>query len=263
MKVGSESTPLSLSDSLVKLDVAKQKQFSDIAPEISHYSLKRQERRYMLIGSLALIIIISLVVLVFSRTNKEENQLLFAPLFPSATFTPTLTSTATSTPTLTTTPTPTPTQTLTPTPLPPAGIGVSRNTIQAVFTNLGFTFHEADALYNQPRMIGISIDKTITIELSGPPPELIKVTLYMGDSYVGDQALISQVYMQHLLKIITPQWKEGQGWLTQTLKQINGIKNKSIEKETFVELIKVTLQTAPSTDLIQLSLEGIYSLESK
>jgi len=254
----------STADETIKADLQSAPLSLDKLPEESSPKKRGIKKRVIVGIAIGILIIVGLAFMGLSiRAGSSLQITLFSVASPQASSTPYLTS---PTPLLQTTNasaaiTATPAPTIT--PLPPAGIGVSRGTLQTVFTNLGFAFHEAAPLYNQPRLLGVSIDKKTTIELSGPPAELIKVTLYMGDSYVGDQALVNQGYISQLLKYITPQWQEGKKWITKTIEQLQKEKTQVGQKEMIVELIKVTLSKDTSLDLIVLNFEGIYSLEEK
>jgi hypothetical protein len=253
----------STADETIRVDLQRASFSLDTLPEESR--TKKKEVKKVIVGILigAIIIVgLAFVGLYIRRGNSLQSKL-FSIATPQASNTPYLASptppmqTANASATITATPVPTTT------PLPPAGIGVSRSTLQTVFTNLGFAFHEAPPLYNQPRLLGVSIDRKTTIELSGPPAELIKVTLYMGDSYVGDQALVNEGYISQLLKYIAPHWQEGKKWITKTIKQLQEEKTQVSQKEIIVELIKVTLSKDTSLDLILLNFEGIHSLQEK
>lgn len=255
----------SVTDETVKADLASLPLSLDSLPEKKVAGSGSSATHYFLVGAIFGVIVLGLL---FWGFIQPESQALIENLLPRREAEPTdhlPSPTVTAVVFLATEAPPTPTITPSPTftPLPPAGIGVSRGTLQTVFTNLGFAFHEADSLFNQPRLIGTSIDKKTMIELSGPPPELIKVTLYMGDSYIGDQDLVNQGYISHLLKHITPEWKEGKSWITKAIKQMKEEKTQISHRETIVELVKVTLDKDSALDLIMLGFEGIYSLEQK
>lgn len=197
------------------------------------------------------------------RSNGETDKNPMTFLDPFAAHT--ATEVTTLTPTLTPLPSITPTPTLTPpptnTPLP-VRLGIRRSEIQDLFINLGFTFHDTSPLGGQPRIIGRSIDKSVSIELTGIEDKLIKIALIAGDSNIGDQDLVIKVYMTRLLRRVIPQWTDATNWLDIGLNQIAESNESEPTVATTSENLRISLKLVKDMKLIFLSIEGEPAVEA-
>ncbi len=175
--------------------------------------------------------------------------------------TPTSTSTLTATALPTSTQTPTPRPTLAPpTPTPTlalAGIGVNRNTLQAAYANLGFAFHETSPVNQQPRYIGRSIDSTCSIELVGSSQELVKASLFIGASNVGNQDVVAAVYLERFLKLATPDWEEANAWLRASQRELAQSSQNTPQITTTAGNNIVIFSLNKALELTILSVQGV------
>jgi hypothetical protein len=140
--------------------------------------------------------------------------------------------------------TPSPTSTQVPIPL-----DIKRQQIQDVFKSLGFAFYEVSPIEGQPRWIGKSIDKTAALELLGTPLALTRVTITTGESYVGDQSLVNRVYMSRCIKIIAPNWKEGNDWLDRSLSNAYNTQEPEMTLSTTYNDLTITLTLMKSENI--------------
>ena len=116
-----------------------------------------------------------------------------------------------------------PTPEATPTPVLSApGIGVSRADIQSVFESekFGFRFEDVHDRGGQPTVWGYPWDWTnCDLFLIGPPEELVEVVITIGldDDHPSDEASSNRKRMGTLLKLVAPDWENGDDWLTDNM----------------------------------------------
>ncbi len=165
------------------------------------------------------------------------------PTLPSATIAPTFTPAPTNTPV-------------------PVRLAVRRIEIQSLFINLGFSFQGTTPLDNQPRVIGRSIDKSISVELVGAADSITKITLIAGESNIGDQDMIVMVYMTRLLQRALPDWGDAKDWLQFGLKQISDSPDPEANVVTTTGNTRISLKLVKNMKLTFLSIEGESSPET-
>ncbi|MBD2156281.1 hypothetical protein [Leptolyngbya sp. FACHB-16] len=108
-------------------------------------------------------------------------------------------------------------------PVQPEGIGVSRTAIQSVFERPGvdFQFERTPNSGGQQRVRGTSPNGLATIELIGPPDELVSATI-MIDASNANTGLQEQnaIYTLGFIKYAAPEWVGGQDWFQRNLDRL-------------------------------------------
>ena len=157
--------------------------------------------------------------------------------------TPTATPTSVPRPTSTSTPTPLATPTALPIPTPtlaplgarptvtpyvpiatprPTGLGVGRQTVIDAFEDVGFEidFEDAPLLGGTPRLLGISTNGRIIVELIGSRRNLTEASVTVGVTSNNSENVTNGLAMLVLL-ITTTSWEGGTEWLTNAIGRID------------------------------------------
>jgi hypothetical protein len=209
---------------------------------------------------IGLLFVGSIIVLGLTRVNQPQGDAgndITALLMPFVRHTPTPTAipspSALPPPSATAAPSATPLPANTPTPV---HLGARRSEIQTMFADLGFAFHQTSPLGEQARIIGRSIDKSVSIELVGGGDRLIKATLIAGESNIGDQDLVIMVYMTRLLQRLLPEWRDAKNWLEIGLKQIANSEEIEPVVATASGNTRISLKRVKEMRLTFLTIEG-------
>lgn len=125
---------------------------------------------------------------------------------PSATPAPSDTALPSDTPQPTDTPAPSSTATAT-FSVPTSGLGVTRSTLQSYYESKGFVFEDPDTSLGEPHVHGDAPDG-VSIDLTGPPDNLISVELDLPENEKGNSAPLLA-----LVALVVPDWQDGPNWV--------------------------------------------------
>ena len=123
----------------------------------------------------------------------------------------------------------------------PTALGVTTNSIQSAFEELGFVFQSSPLHDGTPRVIGKQIDDATLVEVVGPPNRPTQATTMFTLS--EDEVPYVVVFMQ----LVVPTWTEGINWVAEKLaaaidaKQTTTRGNLSIRLSAIAEMGIFTL----------------------
>jgi hypothetical protein len=94
-------------------------------------------------------------------------------------------------------------------------IGVTRGFIQSAYEEIGFTFKEGEMVFEQKQAVGLSRDSSDMVQLVGPENDLVTARVMVHvppgtKKYVLNR---KRSYLEKMIKLIKPNWKEGPEWL--------------------------------------------------
>ena len=93
----------------------------------------------------------------------------------------------------------------------PTALGVTTNSIQSAFEELGFVFQSSPLHDGTPRVIGKQIDDATLVEVVGPPNRPTQTTTMFTLS--EDEVPYVVVFMQ----LVVPTWTEGINWVAEKI----------------------------------------------
>ena len=93
----------------------------------------------------------------------------------------------------------------------PTALGVTTNSIQSAFEEIGFVFQSSPLHDGTPRVIGQQVDDTTLVEVVGPPNRPTQATTMFTLS--EDEVPYVIVFMQ----LVVPTWTEGINWIAEKL----------------------------------------------
>lgn len=168
---------------------------------------------------------------------------------PSPTPSPTATTPPTSTPTVSATPRPSPT----PSPPPVAGLGLSREELQAVFENFGFVWDPGMTDDETTGVGGYDPLELASVFILGDAATPDKVSLHIAlpPDATEEEGALTGVYMLALLEAVFPTWppEERGEWLFEVLSTTD-VGGEVVDQRDSITL-SYSVVLAPWGDLLQ------------